>query len=281
MARNALAPSGPDPVVPVSQREDELMKKITVVTISYNQGQFLEDAIQSVVTQDYPQLEYIVVDAGSTDDSLTVLDRYPQIMTIVGPDEGPADGLNKGFEAATGDVLYYLNADDIVLPGVLRRVEEIFRDAPPAVVYGDGLFLDQSGAFSRPAYSDPFSAKAYARGAVCVLQQATFFSREVFLSVGGFRKENRTCWDAEFIVDAHLAGFPIDHVPQLWGGFRIHSSSITGSGRLTDLYGKDRKELNAKLLGRPQGPLDAGLSFGTRAAKRAKTAARCLVNGVP
>ena len=98
------------------------MLKISVVTISYNQAEFLERCIESVLNQNYPNLEYIIVDPGSTDGSRDIIKRYEKVFShiLLDPDNGPADGLNKGFAKATGDILYFINSDDVVLPDAFK-----------------------------------------------------------------------------------------------------------------------------------------------------------------
>ena len=110
------------------------MVKVSIVTISFNQADFLEEAILSVLGQDYPDIEYIIVDAGSTDGSLEIIERYRERLAavIVGPDAGPADGLNKGFRLATGSICGYINADDAYLPGAISSAVKAFERHPDA-----------------------------------------------------------------------------------------------------------------------------------------------------
>jgi glycosyltransferase involved in cell wall biosynthesis len=102
--------------------------KVSIVTISYNQCAFLERAIQSVLAQNYPEVEYIVVDPGSTDGSRDIIERYRSRISklILEPDKGPVDGLNKGFSVATGEIYGYLNADDEFLPGAIDKAMRAF-----------------------------------------------------------------------------------------------------------------------------------------------------------
>ena len=109
---------------------------ITVVTPSFNQAEFIGETIDSVVQQDYPRLEHIVMDGGSTDETLQILKKYPHLKVISEPDKGQADAINKGFEIATGDIWCFLNSDDTFLPGALHRV------AGEIDPVGSGLPLD-------------------------------------------------------------------------------------------------------------------------------------------
>src|SRR5271170_7307769 len=111
-----------------------MTSRVSIVTVSFNQASFLERAIRSVLEQDYPDIEYIVVDPGSTDGSRDIIDRYrSQISKIIlEPDTGPANGLNKGFAAASGNIFGYINADDAYLPGAIAKAVSAFRARPDA-----------------------------------------------------------------------------------------------------------------------------------------------------
>src|SRR4029077_1447448 len=114
------------------------MPRVSIVTISFNQGKFLERAIRSVLEQDYEDIEYIVVDPGSTDRSREIIERYRSRISrvILDPDKGPADGLNKGFAVASGDIYGYINADDAYLPGAITKAIASFQARPQAdVIY--------------------------------------------------------------------------------------------------------------------------------------------------
>ena len=115
--------------------------KISIVTISYNQKQYLKACIDSILTQAECELEYIVVDAGSTDGSRELIESYgDQVIKVFERDDGPADGLNKGFACATGEVYGFINSDDYLLPGALKRVTEFFLAHPNnAFMTGEGF----------------------------------------------------------------------------------------------------------------------------------------------
>jgi glycosyltransferase involved in cell wall biosynthesis len=234
--------------------------KFSIVTISFNQAAFLERAIQSVLGQGYPDVEYILVDPGSTDGSRDIVERYRDRIqhVIFESDDGPADGLNKGFQRATGEICGYINADDAFLPGVFHKVEKCFQGAtPPEVVYADGYRIDAKGDVLHRCYSQPFHPRRYAFGAGIVFQQATFFQRQAFSRVGGFNPENRTCWDRELLVDFWNEGMDFRLVDDFWGVFTDHEASLThklGSRMADSRQEKNRSErarLFAQLVGRP------------------------------
>lgn len=226
---------------------------ISIVTISFNQGRFIEECLSSVANQGAENVQHVVVDAGSKDETLEILTqpRWGHVDWKSEKDEGPADGLNNGFSRATGEILAYLNADDTLLPGTLGRVRDLFTAKPEAdVIYGDGVLIDGRGEVLRRLHSDPWDLRRFAYGGVLVVQQATFFRRRAFEATGGFNTANRTCWDAELILDMALTGCGIEYVPVPLGAFRIYGDSITGSGRLNHQYEKDRRRLAEKALGR-------------------------------
>jgi glycosyltransferase involved in cell wall biosynthesis len=216
--------------------------RISIVTISYNQGAFLEEAINSVLNQQEADIEYIVVDPGSTDTSRETIMRYnDRIDKIVfEKDEGPSDGLNKGFSHATGDIYGYLNADDILLPGALRDVKHCFEQMPDAdVISGHGYIIDENGkelykVFSNKLSSSRFVKKRYTIGYSSIVQQSTFFRKELFEKTGGFDKAYKIMWDGALAVDFMNLGANFRTVNKIWSGFRIYSDSITGSGQHND-----------------------------------------------
>ena len=158
---------------------------ISIVTPSYNQGQFIEETIRSVLLQGYPNLEYIVVDGGSTDESIEVIHRYEPWLSywVSEPDEGQSDAINKGFRRATGEILAWLNCDDIYLPGAVRAAVEYLAEHPQvALVHGGASYLSDSGMMSmgrRVAFDPDRPCETI------IPQPAAFFRRSAFEAVGG------------------------------------------------------------------------------------------------
>ena len=232
--------------------------RISIVTISFNQSRFLRAAIESVLGQRYPNLDYIVVDPGSTDGSREIIASYGDRLTaILEPDKGPADGLNRGFARATGEVFGYINADDVLLPGALAAVARRFADPGVKMICGNGILIDADDTPLRHIYTSRFSRAAFAHGAMTFVQQGNFFRAEVFRRAGGFNVANRTSWDFELLIDLVLAGGTVTNVPDRLGGFRMYGDSITGSGRLAVQTAKDLARISEKALGRPRRASDA------------------------
>jgi glycosyltransferase involved in cell wall biosynthesis len=214
------------------------VQKVSIVTISFNQAEYLEEAIRSVLSQDYSAIEYIVVDPGSTDGSRDIIERYRDRIAkvIYYPDKGPADGLNRGFSFATGTIFAYLNADDVLLPGTVSKAVHALERTGSAVVFGDGYFTDGESKVIRRCFSSNFSARSYVIGSAVIMQQSSFWRSEWHHKIGGFNLENRTCWDGEFFFKVALAGGKLRHIREYWSCFRIHDKSITGTNRVRDEY---------------------------------------------
>ena len=207
--------------------------KLSIVTISFNQAEFLETAIRSVISQKNPQIEYIVVDPGSTDGSRAIIERYREQIdqVIFETDQGPADGLNKGLARATGDWFACLNADDAYLPSGLRAAMDAFsQDRSVGAMVGNGFIADEGGQIYRRSISNRFWLSGALHGACFALHQSTFYRREAFRQVHGFNPENRISWDAEILIRIASRGYRVRRMFKDIGLFRIHPNSITGSG---------------------------------------------------
>ncbi len=226
--------------------------KIGVVTISYNQANYLAEAIESVQVADPERLDYVIVDAGSTDGSREIIERYRRRFgrILLEPDEGPPDGLNKGFAATDADILGYLNSDDCFAPGALDYVLCYFERHPEVdVLCGAIRIINENGAPSiRRRTPDRIDLRRYAYESCFFWQQATFFRRNAFLKTQGFNLGSKTAWDGELVVDMALAGCRFAYTNKLLGDFRIYSHSITGSGRLSGELLRDRAHMRDKIL---------------------------------
>jgi glycosyltransferase involved in cell wall biosynthesis len=224
---------------------------ISIVTLSFNQKQYLGECIYSVRTQKSDAVEYIVVDPGSTDGSRDLIEQNSDSIdvTVLDRDEGPADGLNKGFARAQGEIFGYINADDRLAPGALEFVAGFFSRNPRIdVLCGAIGMIDGSGRPSvRSRTADLFDLTRYAAGVCTVGQQGTFFRRKAFERAGGFNKLNRISWDGELLVDMALSGARFATVNKILGDFRIYPESITGSQRHAELFMAEHRRLTEKI----------------------------------
>ncbi len=243
---------------------------VSIVTISFNQGPFLAEAIESVLSQRGVRLDYIVVDPGSTDGSREIIEAYrPQLSAVVlEPDTGPADGLNKGFSRARAEVLGYLNADDLLLPGALEYAIQYFRSHPDVdVITGHGNVIDADGRHLRRNYSDRFSLRAVAYDACVSVQPSTFFRRSAYLRTFGFNESNRSNWDGELLVDMARAGARFALADRLMSCHRMHPTSISGSRKLAEAYFAYRRRMFETIVGRPPRRADALIGGAFRLLK--------------
>ncbi len=204
---------------------DSTLPLVSIVTPSFNQARFLEDTIQSVLEQDYPRIEYIIVDGGSTDGSLEIIQRYAGQLAwwVSEPDKGQTDAINKGFARANGDILAWLNSDDTYQPGAVREAVEYLGSNPQAgMVYGDANLIDESGQVIGQFPAAQTDYHRLRRGYVHIPQQAAFFRADLWRQVGPLDPSFYFAMDYDLWVRlARLAR--LDYHPRLWANFRLHS----------------------------------------------------------
>lgn len=203
---------------------------ISVVTISFNQAKFLPAALKSIHSQAGP-IEHIVVDPGSTDESRRIVDAASEdIIKIYESDRGPADGLNKGFARATGEIFYFLNADDVVAPGAFEFARNFFDKNPKVdVLYGAGHIINEHDQPIRFIRATHFSCRTYLNDSTNILQQSFFFRRAAFEKIGGFNVNNRVSWDGELFFRMKMSGLTFLAIFSPFGGFRVYGGTITST----------------------------------------------------
>ncbi|HAM51184.1 MAG TPA: glycosyltransferase [Nitrospiraceae bacterium] len=205
--------------------------KISIVTPSYNQGLYLEETIRSVLLQNYPNLEYIVMDGGSTDNSVEIIKKYEPWLTywVSEKDAGQADAIHRGFSRANGDVIGWLNSDDYLLSGALGKVGRSFAaDLDLEFVVGGGIVVDDLGNLLRKYYSFPQNATSLLAIGQFFLQMSSFWSRETYQAVGGIDIFLRFCFDYDFFIRLAQRKTP-GRLDSLLAAFRIHDRSKTSS----------------------------------------------------
>lgn len=206
------------------------LPRITIVTPSYNQGPFLEETIESVLGQGYPNLEYIVVDGGSTDESSEIIDRYQRHLawSVSEPDDGQPHAINKGFQRATGDVFAYINSDDLLEPGSLALVGDRFASGTrwlSGSVRYFGSSLDGKIAQTRQEHrvSDWF-------GKNIVPQQGSFWHRELTETLGPFREDLHFVFDYEYWLRFRIRGNVAPEIcDDVLAAFRMHADAKTSA----------------------------------------------------
>jgi glycosyltransferase involved in cell wall biosynthesis len=209
---------------------------VSIVTPSYNQGRFLRRTIESVLQQDYPELEYIVIDGGSTDESVAVLRSYGQRFTWVSErDGGQADAINKGLARARGAILAYLNSDDVLRAGAVSAVVRHFEQQPDwDLVYGNADFIDVDDRVLGPYPTAPYSFARLLEDC-CICQPAAFWRRRIAERVGPFDAELHYALDYDYWMRLDRAGGRLVHVPEVLAASRQYPETKTQSCRL-DVY---------------------------------------------
>lgn len=214
--------------------------RVSVVTPNFNGARFLEPALLSVISQREHgvDLQYIVADGGSTDGSHAILAKYRSGIDrlIVEPDTGPANAVNKGFAAATGDIVAWLNADDVYQPGAIARVVKAMQRSPhKALAFGHCPIVDETGAeIRRPitVFKEcffPISCRFTVQCINYVSQPATFFRRDAALRAGPLREDLKAAWDYDFILRVWRQGGAVRVGRPPLAAFRWHATSISGT----------------------------------------------------
>ncbi|RPI31343.1 MAG: glycosyltransferase [Chloroflexota bacterium] len=199
---------------------------VSIVTPSFNQASFIEETICSVLEQDYPRIEYIIIDGGSNDGSVEIIQKYSGNLAwwVSEPDQGQTDAINKGFARAQGDICAWINSDDIYLPGAVSEAVAYLQTHPQAgMVYGDANFVDEKGrALGRfPARQTDY--RKLLGGSVHIPQQASFFRGELWRRVGPLDPSLYFAMDYDLWVRlAKIA--PLEYYPRTWANFRLHGS---------------------------------------------------------
>jgi len=207
--------------------------RITLVTPSFNQGRFIEETLSSVLSQDYPNLEYIVIDGGSSDQSLEILKRYDGSLSkwISEPDRGQSDALIKGFNLATGSLLGWLNSDDVLMPDALRQVGEAYLRNPGHIIAGNvEIFGPRSGTRRVLRQRNLTSAamiQIWNRSAV-YSQPGVFFPADVYREVGGLDRSLHYCMDHDLMIRL-LARCSVAYLGLTIAAARQHAASKTCS----------------------------------------------------
>jgi glycosyltransferase involved in cell wall biosynthesis len=205
------------------------LPKITVVTPSFNQVEFLERTILSVLNQDYPNLEYVVIDGGSTDGSVDIIRKYEDRLAywVSEPDRGQTEAINKGLRRATGEWLAWQNSDDVYYPGVFWDVARAAARHPEAdLIIGNMKLIDSLDHELRYFhYVTPSHGALLAEGMV-LTNQAAFWRRGVHDEIGWLDESLHYCFDYEWflrLTEKHRGV----HVNKLWGGYRLHDETKT------------------------------------------------------
>lgn len=228
---------------------------VSIVTPSYNQVAFLEHTIQSVLDQDYPDIEYIVIDGGSTDGSVDTIKKYEGRLAywVSEPDRGQSHAINKGWQRATGEIVAYLNSDDLYAPGAITAAVRTLTSNPDAcMVYGDVLVVDEHGQFLRPLRGRRFDIRRQLVTEGLVPQPTAFIRRQSLDSVGLLDESLHLVMDYDLWIRLGLQ-YSIMYVPgSYWAKFREHTSAKSTASMAR--FPLERQRVLQKVFAKPHLP---------------------------
>ena len=202
---------------------------VSIVTPSFNQARYLEATIQSVLSQNYPRLEYIIVDGGSTDGSVEIIKKYENKLAwwASQKDQGQTDAINKGLAHAKGDILAWINSDDAYEAGALSSAVDFLQAHPEnGLVYGDANYINEAGSVIGRFPAAQTDLVRLRRGYVHIPQQAAFFRAELWRAVGPLDPSFYFAMDYDLWVRLAMRS-QVKYIPQTWADFRLHTSGKT------------------------------------------------------
>jgi hypothetical protein len=222
---------------------------VALVTPSFRQGAFIRATIDSVLGQAYPKLRYVVMDGGSTDETLDILASYgDRLDWLSAPDRGQADAINKGFARVGGEIMGWLNSDDLLLPGTLAHVARFFRDHPEIdLVYGHRIIIDERGQ-EVGRWVLPRHDPAALALTDYVPQETMFWRAALWNALGPLDTGFHYAMDWDLLLRAQRAGFRFRRLPRFLGCFRVHGEQKTA--QTTELT-QEMDQLRRTHFGRP------------------------------
>ncbi len=232
-------------------KKDSSYPKISVIIPSFNDGKFIERAILSTLNQNYPNLELIIMDGGSTDETQGIIKKYEKYISywVSEKDKGQSDALNKGFSRATGDLVNEQDADDIFVPNAFLRVGDYFRKNPKTdIIFGNRLDLGEDDRIISERVYTRFSTTVYFYDGMSVGAQSAFWKRDLFSKIGMYDLNLKLAMDYEFFLKAGLAGARFKYLPYSFSAMRRHKGSNTENILFT--VGKEEMGLLDKKYGR-------------------------------
>ena len=212
-----------------------MFPKISIVTPSYNQGQFLEDTILSVLGQFYPNLEYIIYDGGSTDNSVDILIKYKNHLNYweSNKDKGQSEAINKGFARSTGDILMWLNSDDILMPNTLHYIAKQYLENGDGIYFGNCIHFEELSSSEVLSFgSNVIKNEKFATLELVdfIIQPSSFWSKKVWIENGMLNENFHFGFDWEWFLRAKKNKIPFHLVSKPLSIYRIHENHKTGTG---------------------------------------------------
>lgn len=223
--------------------QDSLLPKITLITPSFNQGQYLEKCIRSVVNQGYPNLEYMIFDGGSTDNSVEIIKKYEPFLSYwqSEPDGGQSAAIKKGFSRGQGQIYSWINSDDFLCHEALFKIANAFSKNPQiGLVYGNCFVVNEQGNFLYSCIPEQATLKELIHRSMSVFQGSTFYSKKAYETVGGINSSLKYAMEYELLYKI-TESFPILYLSEFLGCFRIQPLSKgktmaeTGKSEILDI----------------------------------------------
>ncbi len=211
--------------------------KISIVTPSYNQGQYLEQTILSIIGQNYPNLEYIIIDGGSTDNSVEIIKKYEKYLAywVSEKDKGQSHAINKGFSIATGDILAWLNSDDYYLPNTLFFIAKNLELQIPTILFGNCMHIFEGANTLLGSQVEEKHNTMNIQLIDYIIQPSSFWNRSAWQSVGNLSEDLHYAFDWEWFIKAHKQGIVFQPRQEYLSVYRIHKDHKSGTGDMKRL----------------------------------------------
>jgi glycosyltransferase involved in cell wall biosynthesis len=223
--------------------------KISIVTPSYNQGKFIEQTILSVIGQNYPNLEYIIIDGGSTDNTIEIIKKYEKYITywISQKDNGQSEAINKGFRIATGSILAWLNSDDYYLPNILFEIANKFSVDKPKIVFGNCIHIKEGTNKIWGSRVDKKHESFNLLYEDYIIQPSSFWNKLTWDLVGNVNENLHYGFDWDWFIRALQKEVLFESCQQYFSIYRIHENHKSGTG--ADKREKELQEIYKNYAG--------------------------------
>jgi glycosyltransferase involved in cell wall biosynthesis len=216
---------------------DRAIPLVSIITPSFNQGRFIEETILSIQEQTYKNIEHLIIDGGSTDQTLKILKKYSSSLSWISePDTGQTDAINKGIIRSKGDIIAYLNSDDLYLPESIKTVVDYFTNHPDVdMVYGDIIHIDEKSQVMETVRTGSILPEDFLTCQVYLPQPAVFFRKRIIDKIGYFDESLHLAMDMEYWIRALLA-VPTAYIPQPLAKARFYADTKSSAGYLKNFY---------------------------------------------
>jgi len=225
--------------------------RITIVTPSFNQANYLPETIESILNQNYPNLEYIIIDGGSTDGTVDIIKKYESHLSywVSERDKGQSDAIMKGFAKSSGELFTWVNSDDVLFPGCLNRIARCCqRKKDSDIITGNVVYIDSDGKITRFIRVPPPKRFFFYRGVWYAQAPVIFFRSKLFRKVGGLNLKYHLCMDLDIWTRMMNANAQVAHVKEYMGGYRWHKQAKSVVAKDKRRYGWSKEGTEIRKL---------------------------------